>query len=52
MYTAHFMDHAHENLAYDLGADQFIGKSGHTQEILNAVEVYVTPYNVFNVNNN
>jgi DNA-binding response OmpR family regulator len=52
MYTACFIDRAHESLAYDLGADKYLRKSGHSKEILQAVETFLTRTNVYKLNNN
>ena len=52
MYTACFIDSAHENLAYDLGADKFLRKSGHAKELLQTVDVFVTNSNIYRVTNN
>ena len=38
VYTSFYTDSSHETLAYQLGADMYIRKSGHTLEILKAVK--------------
>lgn len=37
LYTSYYTHKSNETLAYELGADQYVRKSGHAKEILNAV---------------
>ena len=38
MYSASFTDHAHETLAFDLGADRYIRKTGQIRQVIQITE--------------